>query len=115
MHNWLARRWVRAAAVLSFAGVMAVAARGASAKTPTTLPSFAEPAISPDGEEIAFVSGGDIWTVPARGGEARLLVSQPANESRPVYAPDGRSLAFVSTRPGNGDIYLLNFDRRDGK
>src|SRR4051795_12884054 len=38
------------------------------------LPSFAEPAISPDKSEVAFCSAGDIWTVPARGGEARLLV-----------------------------------------
>jgi len=26
---------------------------------------FTEPAISPDGSEIAFVSGGDIWTAPS--------------------------------------------------
>src|SRR5260370_14715224 len=45
---------------------------------------FTEPAISPDGSEIACVSGGDIWIAPAGGGEARLLVSNPANESRPL-------------------------------
>ncbi len=72
-------------------------------------PSLGEPAISPDGSEIAFVSGGDIWTVPARGGEARLLVAHPATESRPLYSPDGRMLAFGSTRTGNGDIYVLTF------
>jgi Tol biopolymer transport system component len=71
-------------------------------------PSFAEPGISPDGREIAFVSGGDIWTVPAAGGEARLLVSHQATESRPLYAPDGRHLAFTSTRSGGGDIYVLD-------
>jgi tricorn protease len=75
--------------------------------------AFAEPGISPDGKEIAFVSGGDIWTVPAAGGEARLLVSHPATESRPLYSPDGRSLAFVSTRTGNGDIYVLTLDTGD--
>ncbi len=53
------------------------------------LPSFGEPGISPDGSEIAFVSGGDIWTVSSGGGEARLLVSHPATESRPLYSPDG--------------------------
>ena len=57
---------------------------------PTTLPSFAEPSLSPDGAEIAFVSGGDIWTVPSAGGEARLLVSHPSSESRPIYSPDGK-------------------------
>ena len=71
------------------------------------LPALSEPALSPDGSEIAFVSGGDIWTVPASGGEARLLVAHPAMESRPLYAPDGKSLAFVSTRTGNGDVYVL--------
>ncbi len=71
------------------------------------LPSFAEPGISPDGSTIAFVSGGDIWEVPARGGDARLLVSHPATESRPLFSPDGRKLAFTSTRTGNGDVYVL--------
>src|SRR5918911_147623 len=78
-------------------------------------PYFYEPAISPDRREIAFVSGGDIWTVPAEGGEARLLVSHPATESRPLYSPDGRRLAFISTRTGNGDIYLLDFASGDLK
>ena len=80
-----------------------------------SVPSFAEPASSPDRSEIAFVSGGDIWTVAAAGGEARLLVSHPANESRPLYSPDGRKLAFISNRTGNGDIYVLSFDTGDLK
>jgi Tol biopolymer transport system component/C-terminal processing protease CtpA/Prc len=72
--------------------------------------SFAEPGISPDGREIAFVSGGDVWTVPTAGGEARLLVADPETESRPLYSPDGRELAFVSERTGSGDIYILRFE-----
>jgi Tol biopolymer transport system component len=68
---------------------------------------LATPAISPDGKEIAFVSGGDIWTVPAAGGEARLLISDPAEESRPLYSHDGKRLAFQSTRTGANDIYVL--------
>ena len=71
--------------------------------------SFAEPGISPDGREIAFVSGGDIWSVPSAGGDAHLLVANDANESRPLFAPDGRALAFCSTRTGGGDIYVLSF------
>ncbi len=70
-------------------------------------PSLSQPAISPDGKEIAFVSGSDLWTVPAGGGEAHLLVSDPAEESRPLYSPDGTKLAFMSTRTGGGDIYVL--------
>src|SRR5262249_49269352 len=73
-------------------------------------PYFTEPSVSPGRSEIAFVSGGDIWTAPLGGGEARLLVSHPANESRPLYSPDGKRLAFVSSRTGNGDIYVLTFE-----
>lgn len=67
-----------------------------------------EPSVAPDRSEIAFVSGGDIWTASPAGGTARLLVSHPATESRPLYSPDGKHLAFTSTRSGNGDVYLLD-------
>src|SRR4029078_6387576 len=70
--------------------------------------SFAEPGISPDGREIAFVSGGDIWSVAATGGDAHLLVAHEATARRPLYSPDGHSLAFISTRTGGGDIYVLS-------
>ncbi len=76
---------------------------------PAPRPSLSQPAISPDGKEIAFVSGSDLWTVAATGGEAHLLVSDPAEESRPLYSPDGTKLAFMSTRTGGGDIYVLTF------
>ncbi len=73
----------------------------------TSRPTLIEPALSPDGQEIVFSSGGDLWTVPATGGDARLLVSHPATETRPLWSPDGARLAFISTRTGNGDIYVL--------
>src|SRR5271170_4553726 len=79
--------------------------RGGMAQT--AVPSLSDAAISPDGREIAFVSGGDIWTVASAGGEAHLLVTHPATESRPMYSPDGTKLAFVSTRTGAGNIYIL--------
>jgi Tol biopolymer transport system component/C-terminal processing protease CtpA/Prc len=71
-------------------------------------PSFYEPGISPHGSEIAFVSGGDIWTVPVAGGPARLLVAHSAHESRPLYSADGSMLAFNSNRSGGQDIYIMD-------
>ncbi len=70
-------------------------------------PTFIEPSFSPDRSELVFASGGDIWSVSAKGGEARLLVSNPSTEGRPLYSPDGTRLAFISNRTGNGDIYIL--------
>ncbi len=97
--------------ILAAAGVFAPAARSGLGTAPVQAAprsAFADPGISPDGREIAFVSGGDIWTVPAQGGEARLLVSHAAAEMRPLFSPDGSRLAFGSTRTGNGDIYVLS-------
>src|ERR1041384_3341078 len=71
-------------------------------------PALFEPSLSPDAKTVVFVSGGDIWSAPASGGDARLLVAHPATEGRPLFSPDGKSLAFTSTRPGNGDTYIVD-------
>jgi Tol biopolymer transport system component len=88
---------------LLFATVAALAIQAQAAPRPT----LAEPSLSPDGAEIAFVSGGDIWTAPAVGGTASLLVTDAATEGRPLYSPDGRELAFTSTRAGAANVYVL--------
>jgi len=106
--KWTAVRVVCISFTLNFAAVNLTSVRADDVTSNVTpQPYFTEPALSPDRKEIAFVSGGDIWTVPASGGTASLLVSHPANEARPMYSPDGRQLAFISSRTGNGDIYLL--------
>jgi Tol biopolymer transport system component len=96
-----------------FACTMAIGA--APSGTPVDAPTaavatFAEPAISPDGSEIAFVSGGDVWSVPAAGGDAQLLVATGGNAARPIYSPDAKRLAFVNSRPGDAGIYVVNLD-----
>ncbi|HEX8735753.1 MAG TPA: S41 family peptidase, partial [Pyrinomonadaceae bacterium] len=78
-----------------------------------SMPYLTEPALAPDRREIVFVSGGDIWSAPAGGGTAQILVAHPATESRPLFSPDGRRLAFVSNRTGNGDVYVLNLETND--
>src|SRR6185436_3765773 len=89
---------------LSLAALLVLGARLAAADP---IPSLSQPAVSPDGSSIVFSAGGDLWSVPLAGGTARLLVAHPAHESRPLWSPDGRSLAFVSSRTGNGDVYLF--------
>lgn len=101
---------VRIKALLAMLAAVVIGAgwTWASAVEPVQpLPSLSEPALSPDGSEIAFASGGDIWTVPAGGGQARLLVTDRATESRPLYSPDGSRLAFVSNRSGTANLYVL--------
>ena len=98
---------------LALAGLVALPIAAVRQQAPASLPSFSEPSISPDRSEIAFASGGDIWVVPARGGQAHLLVTHQATEARPKYSPDGRRLAFTSTRNGNAEIYVLELASGD--
>lgn len=65
------------------------------------------PAISPDGKTIVFTYQGDLWRVPAEGGEAVRLTTHPAHDYRPVWSPDGEYIAFASDRYGNFQIYIM--------
>ena len=80
--------------------VSSVTTPKAATERAATLPSFAEPGVSPDHSEIAFVSGGDVWSVPSSGGTARLLASAGGYARRPLFSPDGKRLAFASSLPG---------------
>jgi serine/threonine protein kinase/Tol biopolymer transport system component len=88
-----------------------------------------QPAFSPDGSAIAFVStrssrrpltkigafgglgfrtvGGDVWVIPALGGQARR-VAEAGNF--PVWSPDGRSVAYVSGEENHRSILSVPVD-----
>ncbi|MBI3824039.1 MAG: PD40 domain-containing protein [Planctomycetes bacterium] len=67
------------------------------------------PALSADGQWLAFDWNGDIWIVASTGGEARQLTSNPARDTQPKFAPDGKSIAFVSDREGSPAVYTVPF------
>ncbi|MDA2930384.1 DPP IV N-terminal domain-containing protein [Acidobacteria bacterium AH-259-O06] len=64
-------------------------------------------AASPDGQWIAIDLLEDLWLVPADGGEARRLTSDPSTELDPRWSPDGQRLVFSSDRAGNFDLWVL--------
>ena len=66
------------------------------------------PAISPDGQTIAFSYKGDLFTVPATGGAAKQLTTHPAYDAYPIWSPDGKQIAFASDREGSLDVYIMN-------
>jgi dipeptidyl aminopeptidase/acylaminoacyl peptidase len=74
------------------------------------------PQISPDGQWVAYTvttpdlaanrNAGNIWLAPLAGGNARQL-TQSGRDSSPVWSPDGKTIAFLSSRAGESQVYLL--------
>jgi tricorn protease len=69
---------------------------------------YRQPAIA--GEQLVFVSQGDLWKVGAQGGAAQRLTSHGGQEAWPVLLPDGKTLAFVAQIDGAGDVYTMPLD-----
>ncbi|MCK5057817.1 MAG: PD40 domain-containing protein [Candidatus Aminicenantes bacterium] len=56
---------------------------------------------------IAFVYAGDIWTVPAAGGDAKRLTSHKGLELFPKISPDGKWIAFSAEYSGSRQVYVM--------
>ena len=60
-----------------------------------------------NGDLVVFVYAGDIWSVPAAGGEARRLTSDMGLELFPKISPDGRWIAFSGEYSGTRQVYVI--------
>ncbi|MCC5926974.1 MAG: PD40 domain-containing protein [Bacteroidetes bacterium] len=67
--------------------------------------------VSPDGEYIVFDMLGNIYIMPAEGGEATALRMNQAYELQPRFSPDGQHISFTSDYGGGDNIWVM---RRDG-
>ena len=82
--------------------------------TPDTT-SASDPAFSPDGSRIAFVSQRDgnseIYVMNADGTGSTRITNDPQPDGRPVFTADGQSLVFHSARTaGKQQIWVVNID-----
>lgn len=59
------------------------------------------PALSPDGETVAFLRDGQLWTLPLAGGEAVQRTHLALGAGAPVWSPSGDRIAFAA--PVDGD------------
>ena len=66
-------------------------------------------------DRVVFVCEDDLWTVPASGGVARQLTSNPGRVSTPAFSPDGKLLAFSGRDEGTDDVYVMPSEGGEAK
>lgn len=71
--------------------------------------------VSPDGKEIVFDLLGDIYSIPATGGEAKVLRGGHAFEVQPRFSPDGKKILFTSDAGGGDNVWVMNRDGSSAK
>jgi dipeptidyl aminopeptidase/acylaminoacyl peptidase len=89
-----------------------------------------EPQISPDGRSVAYTVGTaemesnrvarNIWVISTAPGSQPRQLTQSGHDTRPQWSPDGKTIAFVSSREGASQVYVMSaqggnhfpFDRR---
>jgi dipeptidyl aminopeptidase/acylaminoacyl peptidase len=81
------------------------------------LKRVSDPNLSPDGRQVAYVVTdvslekstrvNHIWLVPTAGGEPVSIVRSDKADDTPRWSPDGKRLAFVSTRDGSSQVWVV--------
>ena len=78
-----------------------------------------DPKIAPDGKWVAYDmatpdmtanrNASNLWIVSTSGG-APTQLTQSGHDSSPEWSPDAKQLAFISSREGSSQVYILSMD-----
>ncbi len=80
----------------------------------TDSPDDIAPAVSPDGQQVAYTSrqgeNWDVYRVGIAGGQPVRLTTQPGRDGIPAWSPDGAWIAYASEVDGKWAIWVMTSD-----
>lgn len=74
----------------------------------TTTSSVAELSWSPDGEKLAFVDAGEIFTIKINGSDRTNLTRNMGRDSGPAWSPDGSRILFIRVLGDYAKLHTMN-------
>ncbi len=124
------RLWIRSGLFLGMLGLAVCTNAQTPAKHPLTfddlmkLHRISVPEVSPDGKWVAYGistpdmetnrSVNNVWIVSTSGSDP-IQLTQSGKDSSPAWSPDGKTLAFLSSRDGNSQVYLISMEGGEAK
>ncbi len=111
---------MRLVLLLCAAGALVAQRRTFDVQTMLDLSRVSEPALSPDGKQVAFtvqtvdveknIKPKQIYVVPLSGGPPLQITREGNDNERPRWAPDSKKIYFVSDRSGSSQIWVMDAD-----
>ncbi|EOZ93669.1 peptidase S9, prolyl oligopeptidase active site domain protein [Indibacter alkaliphilus LW1] len=71
-----------------------------------------DPTVSPDGKSIAFLKGGQVWTVMMEGAEPNQLFEIKGNVGEIHWSPDGSQLLFAVNRGTHSLVGIFDLEKK---
>lgn len=72
-------------------------------------------AVSPSGNELAFVIRGDVYVTDAKYKTTKRITNTPAQERNVSFSKDGRTLVYDSDRDGYWQLFIATIKNPDEK
>lgn len=72
-------------------------------------------AVSPDGDEVAFVVHGDVYVTSTKYGTTRRITNTPEQERTVDFSSDGRTLVYDGERDGIWQLYTATIANSEEK